>query len=258
MATPAAWRRTNLAVLSRSVYRSRADRFVTLVATDVVSQGRDRRVALRCVLLQGLRDDRIEVSTKRAAKPDRGGAALGRMAGHGLPGGDPVNGSGHARRLGFDDRADERGARADRLTSRMLTAQQHVQEHAESVDIRRSRHGATRQLLWCRVLGRHRPPDLARHRTAFRRVSVVSVRTWFDQLGDAEVEQLHVPIHADEHVGRLDVAVNDQIGVCMRNGFQHVQKKTKARLDAERTLFTKVDRCTGRRRARARGTAGRS
>jgi len=62
---------------------SRADRFVTLVATDVVSQRRDRRVALRCVLLQGLRDDRIEVSTKRAAKPDRGGAALGRMAGHG-------------------------------------------------------------------------------------------------------------------------------------------------------------------------------
>ncbi len=53
-----------------------------------------------------------------------------------------------------------------------------------------------------------------------------------DQLGDAEVEQLDLTVGADEHVGRLDVAVDDQVGVGVRDRFEDVEEQAEAGLDA--------------------------
>ena len=43
-------------------------------------------------------------------------------------------------------------------------------------------------------------------------------------------------IHADEHIGRLDIPVHDQVRVRVGDGLQHVEKQTDARLDPERVL----------------------
>jgi hypothetical protein len=48
-----------------------------------------------------------------------------------------------------------------------------------------------------------------------------------EQLGNPEVEQLDLAADADEHVGRLDVAVHDQVGVCVGDGLEHVEKQLR-------------------------------
>src|SRR5262249_3443524 len=57
-----------------------------------------------------------------------------------------------------------------------------------------------------------------------------------EQLGDAEVEQLDEPVVAHEDVGGLDVAVDDQVRVCMNDRVENVEKETQPRIDAQRAL----------------------
>src|SRR5262249_55450774 len=54
-----------------------------------------------------------------------------------------------------------------------------------------------------------------------------------EQLGDAEIEQLRVAGPVDEDVGRLDVAVDDQVGVRMGDGLENVEKEAEPLLDPE-------------------------
>ena len=55
-------------------------------------------------------------------------------------------------------------------------------------------------------------------------------------LAIAEVEQLDVAVAADEHVGRLEVAVHDQVGVRVGDGLQDIEEQAQPGLDAERVL----------------------
>ena len=54
-----------------------------------------------------------------------------------------------------------------------------------------------------------------------------------EQLGDAEVEQLHLAVGRHQDVRRLQVAVDDQVGVGVRDRRLHVEEQPDAVLDAE-------------------------
>ncbi len=69
-------------------------------------------------------------------------------------------------------------------------------------------------LLGRRVRGRHQPEAGAR--AVLPRFEAVEL------LGDAEVEQLHDAVVADENVRRLEVAVNDQVPVRVLHRLAHV------------------------------------
>ena len=108
---------------------------------------------------------------------------------------------------------------------RVLAGQQLEEEHAERVDVGRGGDRAAGDLLGRGVLRRQRDAALARqHRHRF----VVA-----EQLGDAEVEQLDLAVAGHEHVRRLQVAVDDQVGVGVRDRRLDVQEQADAILDAE-------------------------
>ncbi len=48
-----------------------------------------------------------------------------------------------------------------------------------------------------------------------------------------EVQKLDLAVRIDEHVGRFDVPMHDQVGMRMSNGREHVEEQTQARLDVE-------------------------
>ena len=65
------------------------------------------------------------------------------------------------------------------------------------------------------------------------------------------------PSAVDQHVRRLQVAVDDQVGVRVRDRRQHVEEQPDARRRRRAAARRSSDRCGGRRRARAPGRAGR-
>ncbi len=54
-----------------------------------------------------------------------------------------------------------------------------------------------------------------------------------EQLGDAEIEQLHLAVRGHQDVRGLEVAVHDQVGVRVGDRRQHVEEQPHARLDAQ-------------------------
>ena len=46
-----------------------------------------------------------------------------------------------------------------------------------------------------------------------------------EQLGDSEVQELNHAIRCDQHVGRLDIAMNHQMGVRMRDRSEYIEEK---------------------------------
>ncbi len=102
------------------------------------------------------------------------------------------------------------------------------------------------------------PSRVSAVRVARRLVRLVGL----DQLGDAEVEQLHLAVARDEHVRRLQVAVDDQVRVRVRDGREHVEQQPQPRVDAQRSpiaifvealavdVFQHEERLAGRRDAR--------
>ena len=107
----------------------------------------------------------------------------------------------------------------------MLAGQQLEQQHAERVDVGGGGDRAAGDLLGRGVLRRQRDAALARQQ---RHRLVVA-----EQLGDAEVEQLDLAVAGDQHVRRLEVAVDDQVGVGVRDRRLDVQEQADAILDAE-------------------------
>ncbi len=107
----------------------------------------------------------------------------------------------------------------------MVAGEQLEEQDAEGVDVGGGRDRAAGDLLGRGVLRRQRDTALTgQHRHRF----VVA-----EQLGDAEVEQLDLAAGGDEHVRRLQVAVDDQVGVGVRDRRLDVQEQADARLDAE-------------------------
>ena len=86
--------------------------------------------------------------------------------------------------------------------------------------------GSPRNLLRRSVVGRQRAsrqlgePRLARF-------------TVLEQLGDAEVQQPHLAVGADEDVCRLEVAVHDELAMCVRHGVGDLREQPQARPHVE-------------------------
>ena len=119
----------------------------------------------------------------------------------------------------------------------MPAGEQHVQQHAERVDVGRRRDPSAGQLLGRRVLRRQRPAAFARQSARLRRYRRPgAARVGLEQLRDAEIEQLDVAVDADEHVGGLEIAVHDQVGMRVRDGREHFEKQAKAGVDIQPVL----------------------
>jgi hypothetical protein len=102
----------------------------------------------------------------------------------------------------------------------MLSRQQDVQKQPQRVDVRRRRGLSSSNLLGCGIGRCQSCALLERQRQHLGRLPV-----GFEQLGDTEVEQLHVAIGTHQHVWRLEIAVNDAVGMRVRDGAEHVEEE---------------------------------
>ncbi len=173
------------------------------VALYVLGERRDRRVAFHGQPLQGLEHDGVEIATQRT--PPR----LRRLRA-GPAGGQPIDGQGHG--LGH-------GRRCRTVQPvRPHVGEQFVEHDTERVDIARRADRLAEDLLRAGVLRREGAAGFAGEFGLDGRAGV-------QQLGDAEVQQAHLARGGDEDVGRLQVAVHDEVGVCMRDGAGDLQEE---------------------------------
>jgi hypothetical protein len=113
----------------------------------------------------------------------------------------------------------------------MLPAQKHVQQNAERVDVGGGRDSPSGELFRSRVQRRQGPSAVAGRRD---RAPALAFRLGSHELRDPEVQQLHAVrrggsigiVGANQDVRRLDVAVDDEMRVRVRDGRQHAEKQT--------------------------------
>ena len=109
----------------------------------------------------------------------------------------------------------------------MTAGQKPVEDDTEGVDIRRGGDGFAGHLLGCGILGSKREPAFTRERRQLLRARP------FQELGDPEVQQLHLAGARHQHVGRFDVAVHDEVCVRVRHRGEELQEKGKPGLRRE-------------------------
>src|SRR5439155_23304201 len=90
------------------------------------------------------------------------------------------------------------------------------------------RHRIAEQLFRRGKFGRERTTGIAGQLRRFAKRGFV-----LQQLRDAEVQQLDDAAVPDQHVRRLDVPVNDKVGVSVGDRGQNVEEQTKTRSDTE-------------------------
>ena len=154
------------------------------------------------------------------------------------PGGSRIDaGDRRARthRLRFADDAHDVGRRAAGEPIRQPAGEQFVEQHAERVDVGGRGHRLAANLLGAGVFRRHQlQAGRGRRERLARELGI-------QQLGDAEVQQLGRAIGDHEHVGRLDVAVDDQVLVRVLDGGADVTKELQARGGVEPVRVAVVD-----------------
>ena len=213
--------------------RARSDRLRIQVAAQVLGHLHRRGIALCRRLLQRLGDDVLEVAFECPRQLARCGRALPGQAVQvrrfGVRGRRAVQDGGwQARRVVIDDGLKALDRRRVTRRGGMLAAQQDVQQDAEGIYIGGRRHRMALDLFGRRVVGREGSRQ-GLGRIGGRRGGFGLV----EQLGDAEVEELHLTTCRDEDVRGLQVAMQDQVAVGMRNGRQHVDEQPDPRLDIE-------------------------
>ena len=170
--------------------RSRDHRIAAQIAIEIVGECGCGRVALARLLLERLEHDRVEIAAQvsRCRALARDGAGCAHFARQHVP----------VRR----ERALER--------VRSLAREQLVRDYAERVHVALGRDRAARDLFRRRVLGReHAYTDL--------RQRLVRGAAFLDELGDAEVEQVNLSLRVDQDVGRLEIAMDDQSRMRVRD-----------------------------------------
>ena len=138
-------------------------------------------------------------------------------------------------RLRFTDDAHDVGRRSAREPIRQPTGEQFVEQHAERVDIGGRGHRVAANLLGTGVFRRHQLQSGRGGRERLAR------ELGIEQLGDPEVQQLGRALGDHEHVGRLDVAVDDQVLVRVLHGGADVTKELQARGGVEPVRVAVVD-----------------
>ena len=190
--------------------RARSYRPAVRVAQQVLGERLDGGVALLGRLGQRLEHDVVQIARDRACAPLQCsrvtravGVVLLRLQ-HRLR---RAHGVMPQHRLLPGRIAAPRGA------IRSGVGQQFVQHHAQRVDVGHRRHRLAADLLGCGVVqgeGAGARACVA----ALQRAAAVPV----EQFGDAEIKQAHVAGGGHQDVGRLQVAVDDQVGVGMADG----------------------------------------
>jgi hypothetical protein len=158
-------------------------------------------VALGRLAPQRLQHDGVEITAQRAATAGRGHAA-------------------RAWHVGLHDRVLQCNARCAAQAVGPRVGEQLEKHDAERVDVAGGAQRPAEDLLRARVLGRQRPAGLACQRGFLGHAGV-------QQLGDAEVQQLHVPGVGDQDVRRLEVAVDDELRVGVRHRARDLQEQAQ-------------------------------
>src|SRR5262249_38922813 len=96
-----------------------------------------------------------------------------------------------------------------------LPGEEMEKEHAERVDIARGRDWLATNVLRTRKGQREGPQQRHRGRVAAGRCDGV------EDLGNSKVQEFDRAVPGDEYVARLEVAVHDQVPVCMAHGVAH-------------------------------------
>src|SRR5215813_251439 len=120
----------------------------------------------------------------------------------------------------------------------MPAREQHVEQDAERVDVSSGGDVAALDLFGCSVLGRESPTAMS-----CQLGGLCGYRFTLQELGDAEVEQLHSPGVRHQDVRWLDVAMEDEIAMRFRHRREHVEKERHPRSHVERMRIAKaIDR----------------
>src|SRR6185295_8162439 len=110
----------------------------------------------------------------------------------------------------------------------MLSGEQHVEQNTQGVNIGCGRHWRTGYLFWSGIFWRHGAPALHRQLGGGPILGIA-----LQQLGDTEVEQFYGSVFTYQHIGRLKVAVHDEVCMRMSHGRDHRKKELHARFNSK-------------------------
>ncbi len=189
--------------------RPRLHRQAVEVALEVVEQLAERLIAPLGLLAQRFEHDGVEVALEPPRQSLRRRVAVGgesfeigadavRIA---RSGGD--DDGARSRRLRVTDGALDLERRRLLDPVRPLPGEQAEEQQPQLIDVRGDGDAPPQHLFGARVVGRQHAGEGAGE----VRVAGVGLQ----QLGDAEVEQLHLPLGGDDDVRRLEIAVDDEV-----------------------------------------------
>src|SRR5207249_3000840 len=110
-----------------------------------------------------------------------------------------------AKWLGLGDSLDQLRGTASRGAGGVLSGEQNVKQDAERVNVRGSCNSAAGDLFGRGELRSQGRVAIQSQHGGFTRSGFIA-----QKFSDAEVKQLYLAIAADQHIRRLEVAVNDQ------------------------------------------------
>ncbi|MEM9593506.1 MAG: hypothetical protein AAGD06_04560 [Acidobacteriota bacterium] len=195
------------------------------VATDVVRQLLCRTVAPARFLAQRPEDDVVEVPAETAAPA---------FVRHPNPAGGNWSLAGANRRL-FADPPFEAASAVPGPVEGAHAGHQLVEQDAEGVHVGGGAEGFPPHLLGARIFEGQEPQPRRRgdgevggRRRPHRRRGVR-----FEQLGDAEVQELGAPLLSHQDVAGFDVAVDHQVGVGVLDRGTDLQEEAQPPLDPQ-------------------------
>jgi hypothetical protein len=187
---------------------ARLHRLVPEMALDVLPERLHRLVARSGFLAQALGDDGVEIPLEPARRHRRFCLAAGGVA--------------RPRRRLFQQALERARHRQVGGAPRPHRGEQLEEHDTQRVDVGGRRHRVAGELLGGGVVGSERRPRRGVGGAAVGRV---------EQLGDAEVEQLHPAVAADQDVARLQVAMDDEVPVRVGDGVADLAEKPQPLLE---------------------------
>ena len=130
----------------------------------------------------------------------------------------------------FEDRLLQFQPRPSNKSIRPLTRKQLVEHNTHRVNIRCRRHWITTYLFGRSILRSHRTQDGTR---CFVRWSSAF---FGQQLGNSEIQELHMSCRINQNVGRLQITMNDEVVMCILNCVADLKKDPESLLDSETLL----------------------
>ena len=198
-----------------------------------------RGVAPHRLLAERLQHDGVEIPLEAAPQPlrvgrtgagarSRKGGGIGRHLG-------VEDGQARPQRLGLAHHPGDVGDGPAGDAVRPAAGEQLVEQHAQRVDVGGGGHRLAAHLFGAGVLGRHQLQPGRRRRQR------LPGHLGIEQLGDAEIEQLGDAVLGDQHVGRLDVAVDHQVLVRVLHRRGQLQEDVEPRVGVEHARFGVLD-----------------